>query len=53
MPGDNLHIGHSHVRGHLLYAPYWGCATLKGNFLSPDSLAKGVFGPIAFSDLYQ
>ena len=29
--------------GHLLCGPYWGCAALKGHFLSPDSLAKGVF----------
>ena len=29
--------------GHLLCGPYWGCATPKGHFLSPDSLAKGMF----------
>ena len=23
--------------------PYWGCAAPKGHFLSPDSLAKGIF----------
>ena len=28
---------------HLLCGPYWGCAAPKGHFLSPDSLAKGVF----------
>ena len=29
--------------GHLLCGPYWGCAAPNGHFLSPDSLAKGVF----------
>ena len=28
---------------HLLCGPYWGCAAPKCHFLSPDSLAKGVF----------
>ena len=28
---------------HLLCGLYWGCASPKGHFLSPDSLAKGVF----------
>ena len=27
----------------LLCGPYWVCAAPKGHFLSPDSLAKGVF----------
>ena len=27
----------------VLCGPYWGCAAPKGHFLSPDSLAKGVF----------
>ena len=29
--------------GGLLCGPYWGCAAPKRHFLSPDSLAKGVF----------
>ena len=28
---------------HLLCGSYWVCASPMGHFLSPDSLAKGVF----------
>ena len=30
-------------RGHLLCGPYWGYAARKGPFLSPISVAKGLF----------
>ena len=40
---NNIEMCTSGVGGHLLCGPYWGCAAPKGHFLSPDSLAKGVF----------
>ena len=38
--------------GHLLCGSYEGCAAPKGHFLSPDSLAKGMFSSEVLSQGY-